>query len=117
MSGANGNGRHGGAPRGNTNAFGNRRQSALKDEERAARRRADELLNLATAEAVEVLLAIMRDEDSTNFDKRACAEALLDRKIPKMTQERVMLQDARKTLLEIPLAWPPPLEVVAGGDA
>lgn len=113
-SNGNGNGKR--KPGGVPGNLGNR---TLKEQEKEARRRADELLNMETENSVRVLVAIRDAPDSTNFDKRACAEAILDRKIPKMTQERLLLQDARRTLLEIPnLGWPPPVAKVveSGGE-
>ena len=119
MSEGNGAGKkREGGQLGNQNAKGNLGNRKLGDDERGAKVRAAQLLNLASVEAVETLLAIMRNQDGTctKMDQRLAAADLLDRTTPKMTQERILMEQVPKTLLEIPDAlWPPALRVV-GGD-
>jgi hypothetical protein len=106
---------NGGAPLGNQNALGAKRKATAK--ERAARIKADKLLNLAVPEAVAVLISIMKDPASTNYDRLGAAAQILDRKIPKKTAAEVALEGMPQVVVKIPgVNWPamsadPPLVV------
>ena len=96
--------------------LGNRK---LSDPEREARLEADRLLNLATPDAIRTLLGLMRGKDpvtgdpipSTNMDKQHAAVALLDRKVPRITQAEHNLRNLTPRTLKIPgFDWPAPIK-------
>ena len=97
MSKGNGGGRMGN--------LGNRE---LADQEKAARLKADRLLNKATPLAVMTLIRILKNPKSTNIDKNHAATAILDRKLPKVTQSEMVLRGLRPILLQVEggLGWP-----------
>lgn len=108
-----------GAPKGNQNARGSLSTRKLADREKAARLRADRLLNMATPYAVRTLIKIMRAPDSTNLDRSHAAVAILDRKIPRMTQAELALKAAPRVMLEVPglnSRWPAALTEAVDDD-